>query len=507
MRLEKLSHEEFVQSLCIYNKEQKRLSFFDMNAAQAKLLELLQTETRILVPKARQLGISTLIRGFFFREAYCSEHPQPYAVMSHTRSSAEGLNKMDKTFYKNLPPKYQKRLSKINTRHMVFGESGASMDIYTAGGRGGTRSFAASAAHLSEFAFYPHQEETLAEIEATVGEGLIVIESTANEPGDKFHQLIEGAMSGENDWVVAFFGWNLKPEYRVKTPKSFMPTGPERELMNQFELDDEQIYWRRKKLRTLGKEKFRREFPLTVEESFLAAKVAYFDHGILEGIEPIPLGKKPHREVSSPNPQEQYVMGVDVAAGVGSDYSAITIVSLHTREPVYHYEANNVSPSRLAEVILQLCRKYFEPIVLVEANGYGSTTLNRLEQVGYRRLWKNENKRYFETRINTRRLLFEHVRERVESQMFSRLDERLLEQFKECFFDEKKGRPDHPANRHDDLLISFALALWACKDIPFSLLHNMRASIIEQAKKRHRAKQARRSIPWNTTVPRSRSPY
>ena len=147
MDIKNLSAEEFISSLYIYNKERKRLTFFDLNAAQLDLLEVLQRSNRVIVPKDRQLGISTLIRAYFFWKAYCAEHPRPYAVMSHTRASAEGLNKMDKVFYKNLPPKYRVPLGKLNTRHMVFKESGASMDIYTAGGRGGTRSFAAAAAH------------------------------------------------------------------------------------------------------------------------------------------------------------------------------------------------------------------------------------------------------------------------------------------------------------------------------------------------------------------------
>ena len=507
MRLSSLSAEEFVSSLCIYHKEQKKLAFFDLNAAQLELLHLMQNHTRILVPKARQLGISTVIRAFFFWKAYMAKEPQPYAVMSHTRDSAENLNKMDKTFYSNMPPKYQKTLAKLNTRHMVFKGSGASCDVYTAGGRGGTRSFAAAAAHLSEFAFYPDQEETIAEIEATVGEGLIILESTANQPNDKFHELIKGSLAGENDWVVAFFGWQVKPEYFAKPPRSFKITPDEIVLKEAYDLSDGQLYWRRKKIRTLGNYKFRREFPINVHEAFRAAKVPYFDQDAVDDIEVLSLGKRERRKIEDPNPGEDYVMGVDVAAGVGSDYSAITVLSLATREPVYHYEDNGLSPARLADVIIELAGMYNEPMVLVEANGYGSTTLMRLEQLGYRRLWKDNKKRYFETRAKSRQLLFEHLREQIENRMFDALDERLIDQLKTQFWDTDKQRPDHPKGSHDDLLISLALALWCCKDIPLSILHNLRANIIDQAKRRMRAKKARRAIPWRTSVPRNRSPY
>tara|TARA_Y100001938_G_scaffold22482_1_gene28978 strand:+ start:1414 stop:2940 length:1527 start_codon:yes stop_codon:yes gene_type:complete len=508
MDIKKLSAKEFISSLYIYNKERKRLTFFDLNPAQADLLDVLLAHDRVIVPKARQLGISTLIRAYFFWKAYCAEHPRPYAVMSHTRSSAEGLNKMDKTFYRNLPPKFRVPLAKLNTRTMVFQDSGASMDIYTAGGRGGTRSFAAAAAHLSEFAFYPNQEETLAEVEATVGDGQVIIESTANTPGDKFHQLILDAQEGKNEWVVAFYGWPMKPEYRKKPSNNYRLSSEERKMSNDHNLDLQQMFWRKKKLATLGLEKFRREFPLTVEESFLAATTFYFDLSILEGIEPIPLGARAHRPVEEPNPQEEYVLGCDVSAGVGGDFSAITILSLATREPVYHFESNTTTPSQLGDIIVSLVRKYNNPLVLVEANGYGSTTLNQIERTGYKKLWTNDRGRPFETRAHNRLRLFEHLRERIEAHSFSRLDSRLLDQLKNTIWDSVRERPDHPKNGNDDLLMSFALALWACKDIPYSLLSSMRANIIDQHKTRMRARRAQKAVPWKTSVPkRSRSPY
>ena len=508
MDIKNLSAEEFISSLYIYNKERKRLTFFDLNAAQLDLLEVLQRSNRVIVPKARQLGISTLIRAYFFWKAYCAEHPRPYAVMSHTRASAEGLNKMDKVFYKNLPPKYRVPLGKLNTRHMVFKESGASMDIYTAGGRGGTRSFAAAAAHLSEFAFYPNQEETLAEVEATVGDGQIIIESTANTPGDKFHSLILASLAGETDWEVAFYGWDLKPEYRQKPSRNFRLTAPDRKLMEEHALDINQLYWRKRKIATLGLDKFRREFPLTVEESFAASTIPYFDLEILEGVEPIPLGKRPHRLVEEGNPQEQYVLGCDVSAGVGADYSAVTVLSLATREPVYHFESNTITPSQLAEELLRIAAKYNQPLMLVEGNSYGGTVLSLLEQAGYKKLWTDPNGRPFMTRVNTRIKVFELLRNRIESYMFTRLDERLLNQLKACIWSAQRQRPDHPKNDNDDLLMSFALALWACRDIPFSLLSNLRASIIDQHKARMKAKRAQKKVPWRTRVPpRSRSPY
>ena len=48
------------------------------------------------------------------------------------------------------------------------------------------------------------------------------------------------------------------------------------------------------------------------------------------------------------------------------------------------------------------------------------------KQLGYKHLWKDNKKRYFETRAKSRQLLFELVREQIENRMFDALDERMI---------------------------------------------------------------------------------
>ena len=507
MNLTSLSDFDFISSLYIFNKNTSRLAFFDMNEAQHRLLEVLLTSNRIIIPKARQLGISTLIRGFFFKQAFCATEPQTWAVISHTYNSAEHLARMDKTFYKHLPPKFQKRLSKSNTRHTVFADSGAGLSVYTAGGRGGTRSFSASAAHLSEFAFYADQEEVLAQTLATVGEGQVVIESTPNTPGDKFHQLIEGSLKGENEWTVLFLPWFTNSAYRSAPKKNYQPTVKELTLMEAEQLDIEQVYWRRKQIRTLGIAKFRREYPGSIDECFMASSRPWFDRESLNAIAVLSSGKRTRRAIKEANPQEAYIVGVDVSAGVGSDYSAVTVVSLATRQPVYHFESNEIRPTALADEVVRIADMYNEATVIVEANDHGRSTLTRLEMLQYRNLWKDKKGNYFIQKRATRTPLFEMLRDQVENRSFDALDERLLGQMKMFHWDEVKQRPDHPSGQHDDLLMSFGLALWGCKDIPLSIIHNIRANLIESFKRKERIKRLSKSIPWRPTVPRNRSPY
>ena len=62
------------------------------------------------------------------------------------------------------------------------------------------------------------------------------------------------------------------PEYRRKTDQYFERTDEEEVLANMFNLDDEQLNFRRSKIHDLGGEDlFRQEYPITPQEAFLTS--------------------------------------------------------------------------------------------------------------------------------------------------------------------------------------------------------------------------------------------
>jgi hypothetical protein len=75
---------------------------------------------------------------------------------------------------------------------------------------------------LSEFAFALDQEELLAQALSAVGDGLLMIESTANNPGDRFSELIAGAP--ENGWHLITHWWHEEPRYTDADPEHFEHT-------------------------------------------------------------------------------------------------------------------------------------------------------------------------------------------------------------------------------------------------------------------------------------------
>jgi hypothetical protein len=73
--------------------------------------------------------------------------------------------------------------------------------------------------------------------------------------------------------------------YRLKPSKGWEPDEEEHQLSQKFDLDWEQLYWRHEMIygvEGMGERKFRREFPLTIEDGFLVLEGCWFDSDYLE---------------------------------------------------------------------------------------------------------------------------------------------------------------------------------------------------------------------------------
>lgn len=490
--------KQFISRLKIMHKQKQRLTDFSMNKPQEDLLKVLKTENRVIILKARQMGISTLTRGYHFWKAYTSDQPTQYAVISHTRASAEELHRMEKTFYENLPSMLRKPLSRASANTLTFKDSGASVKTYTAGGKGGTRSFAMNAVHLSEFAFYEDQDEVMATVMAAVGDGQIVIESTPNRTGDRFHQLVKDAAEGKNEWTLVFFPWFANPIYTRGAQDWYKPNDSETRIALEHGLTRNQLFWRMQQQKSLGGEKFVREYPATITEAFRSTGVNFFDLDALDEIQDLECGSREHRQISAPIDGEAYVIGVDVGAGAGakSDYSAVSVVSVSTRQPVYHFISNRTPPAHLAEEIVKIYERYGKPKIIVESNGNGSWVIHRLRQLKVKGLYKDpKNQKDFRMSVRTRPLVFQAIKAVMDGGVVLAMDKLVKEELKNIVY--IRDKPQAKKGKHDDVMISLGLCYYLLEDTSLNVHHSVRSAIMDKHIQQLRAKKANRACPWN----------
>ena len=492
----------FFRFLNILDKKTNKMVPFKLNDEQEELLDVLQTSQRVIVLKARQIGCSTLVRAYFLWKQYCSTEPTTHAIISYTRDSADHLHSMDKQFYLKLPRALQRKLSKSSNRTLQFADTKAVLRSFTAGGKAGaTRSFTFNSAHISEFAFFDDQEELLSNLIASVGEGQVIIETTPNVPGDKYHQLILN--SGNNGWNLCFFPWHRHKNYTSKSrfhqPSIPDMTDDEEALQETLKLTKGQLYWRRTKINSMGLEKFRKEFPSTVDEAFLSNSNLWFPTDVIDGLERLNTGRGPHHYyVDEPRKDDVYAMGVDVASGAGGDYSAITIVSRTTMQPVYHFRCNKILPHNFADVVFEKYWEFDEPYTIVEQNGVGEVIISRLQEWKIRNLYKDSKGKFWRTNKHNKIAIYDHLRDLICEEVIVAIDKNLWSEMRTIETCDN-GVPNAVVKgSHDDLVISTALALWGCKLKPAPSFWQVKRDLIEDFKVRARARKIRKRgpLPW-----------
>ncbi len=400
---------------------------------------------------------------------------------------------MYKTFYDNLPGPLRKPLSEVNSTTIRFKDSGAGISAESAGGDGGLRSFTCVALHMSEYAFSPNPEELKATAISALNNGQLIIESTANYFNDAHHQEIMRAQKGEADWNFLFFPWTEHEEYKRSIPdeEPFVLSDNENKLRRQFYLHDEQIYWRRKQIEKLGSlEKFRREYPLTIEEAYAQLGNSYFRPEHLKYVEIVQVSSDSEIVLSQPVPGDKYAIGVDVSAGVNRDYSVIYVLSKMNNTPVYIYRANDISPEMLAHKIQDVGLRYNSAKVLIESNNVGAVTLLVLRQQGYRNIWLDDNDKDWNTNVKTKVQMFELLKKEISTGKLHMIDNITFAEIRALMVNEK-GIIKIPDNleSHADSAIALGLAVVCLQKLKLP----SHKPLIDQLISRKRADRIRRT--------------
>src|SRR6056300_1284709 len=263
---------------------------FEFNEAQstinARLEEQLEQtgKVRAIVLKARQQGISTYCAARVFWKTYFTPYTRS-VVMAHDSATSDALFNMSRNIIDNMeePP----TLQKSNAKEILFEHNKSGYRLYTAGSKEAGRGTTPTIAHLSEVAFWQFDEQILAGLFQGISqeEGTeVILESTANGASGEFYRLYQGAMRGENEYIPIFLPWYITKEYRREAPEDMDLTTEEWELLEKYDLDNDQLYWRRLKIAESGERKFKQEYPASPEEAFLVTGNSVFDQQVINNI-------------------------------------------------------------------------------------------------------------------------------------------------------------------------------------------------------------------------------
>jgi len=355
------------------------------------------------------MGISTYTTARVFWKSYFNAYNKS-VVMAHDSATSDALFNMSRKTIENMNPEFSPELIKSNAKEIMFAHNESGYRLYTAGSPEAGRGTTPTIAHLSEVAFWQHDEKILAGLFQGISqaEGTeVILESTANGVGNEFHRLWMGAVNGENEYVPIFVPWYLMPEYSRTAPDGMVLTEEEEKLVDIHSLTLDQIYWRRLKIAEGGYEKFRQEYPATAEEAFVVSGSNVFNTEKLQKLIPQPILSQREFDFEKtlfeekqraslhiykyPKFEDAFIIGSDVSLGVGRDYSTAVIMN-SKKEVVALYRNNYIDPSKFGDLLFYLGRYYNNALLAVENNSMGIATLNRLVQMKYTNL-------YYQTKI------------------------------------------------------------------------------------------------------------
>jgi hypothetical protein len=444
-------------------------------------------KVRIILLKARQQGLSTFASAFNYW--WLSQHAANKGiVIAHVAESTKALFDMYRRIHAECPELLKPSTRYSSRRELVFDKLDTALTVATAGGDGIARGETITHAHLSELGFWPNAtandnlNAVLQAIPNTAGTAIIV-ESTANGMTGPYYEMWQAAVSGASGFIPFFSPWFESDEYREKAPADFELSPEEQELVEKFGLDNDQLYWRRRKIAQNGRDLFMQEYPATPDEAFLASgrpvfvpeQIHEMIHKAREPIQRLALEGQEWQEhprgellvYRKFNAGQTYYIGADVGMGIkGGDYSVAQVLDGERRQVAVW--RGLVHPDYFADVLHALGHYYNEAVIAPENNAHGLLTAIRLgRDLAYPYVWTdvqegklNDQETItigFRTTSKTKPLIIDRLRAALREGQMKLYDKTTLREML-SFVVTESGKMEAEAGCHDDCVMALAIA-------------------------------------------------
>lgn len=335
-------------------------------------------KVRAIILKGRQQGASTYTEGRFYWKV-SGQFGKQALILTHLQDASDNIFGQAMRYHEHCPDVVKPSTGAASAKEMHFDRLDSGYKVATAGSKAAGRSSTVQFFHGSEVGFWQNAEDHMAGIGQTVPDAPgteIILESTANGIGNLFHSMWQQAERGESDYIAIFVPWFWQPEYRKPVPSDFVLDPQEERYMQLFDLDMEQIAWRRAKLvNDFGGDEslFNQEYPATPDMAFMAAT----RNSLINPLDVLEARKrKPDLEAIGAK-----VLGVDPAE-YGDDDSAIVL--RQGRKVLKTWRYSKVGPMELAGIVAEIIDNWQPDGVIVDVVGVGSGVADRLIELGYK---------------------------------------------------------------------------------------------------------------------------
>ena len=449
----------FMRKYCTIQHPTKGKVKFDLYPFQEKCLTEFKDNRYNIILKARQLGISTLSAGYALW-LMLFHNDKNVLVIATGKDTAKNLVTKVRVMYEGLPQWLKTNTEEINKLSLRF-KNGSQIKAIASNESAG-RSEALSLLIIDEAAFIDRIDTiwTAAQQTLSTGGGCIAL-STPNGVGNWFHKQWMGAEEGTNEFNTIKLHWTDHPE-RDQT-------------------------WRDEQDKILGPSQAAQE----CDTDFLSSGQSVVDPAILQWYKD-ELVEPPVEEVGvdrgmwvwrQPDYTKEYIVVADVARGDGSDFSACQVFEVEDMEQCAEYKGQ-LSTTDYGNFLIEVATKYNDALLVVENNNIGWATIQTIIDRGYKNLFyqskdlqvvdteHNISNKYraqdrnmvpgFSTTGKTRPLIIAKMEEYTREKLVKIHSNRLIDELFVFIYKTAivNARAEAMAGYNDDLVMSFAIALW-----------------------------------------------
>jgi hypothetical protein len=294
----------------------------------------------------RQTGKSTTVVSYLLHYAVFNDNVN-IAILANKASTARDLLGRLQLAYENLPKWMQQGIIAWNKGSLEL-ENGSKISANSTSSsavRGGSY----NVIFLDEFAFIPNHiaDDFFASVYPTISSGQstkVIIVSTPRGM-NHFYRMWHDAERGKNEYVPTEVHWS--------------------------EVPGRDEAWKEQTIANTSEQQFKVEF----ECEFLGSVNTLINPAKLKNlVYENPITKNAGLDIhEDPVKNHQYLITVDVARGLGNDYSAFIVVDI-TNFPyniVAKYKNNEIKPMLFPNIIYEVAKGYNDAFILVEVNDIG----------------------------------------------------------------------------------------------------------------------------------------
>ena len=327
---------------------------FEMWPFQEKLINRFHENRFNICMMPRQTGKSTTSVSYLLHYAIFNNNVN-IGILANKASTARDLLGRLQTAYENLPKWMQQGILAWNKGSLEL-ENGSKI-LAASTSAAAVRGMSFNIIFLDEFAFVPNHiaDDFFSSVYPTISSGKstkIIIVSTPKGM-NHFYRMWHDAEREQNEYVPTQVHWSEVPGRDAK--------------------------WREQTVKNTSEQQFKVEF----ECEFLGSVDTLIDPAKLRSLAyEAPKTSNNSLDVyADPEKDHDYVCTVDVARGVGEDYSAFIIVDITSfpHKVVAKYRDNHIKPMLFPNIIYSTAKAYNEAFILTEVNDIGDQVASILQ--------------------------------------------------------------------------------------------------------------------------------